>query len=124
MFDVNLVGNNRLNNITDNNLELFFQEVMLCFTIGKSETFGKQNNIDLQKYVYSKRINKNQIISEVKKLITENCIHSLYYKYDIEVEILQGQSGKSDVLYIALIVDTPDKTGITERYMSEFLIGT
>jgi hypothetical protein len=123
MIDINLVGNSRLNNITDNNLELLFQEVMLCFTIGKNETFGKQNNIDLQRYVLSKRINKEQIIADVRKLISENCPHAIYYKYDIEVEILQGQNGRSDILYIAFIVETDDKTGINERYVSEFLIG-
>lgn len=123
MIDINLVGNSRLNNITDNNLELLFQEVMLCFTIGKDETFGKTNNIDLYKYLFSKRVNKNQIISEVNKLISENCPHSVYYKYDTEVEILKGQDNK-DLIYIAFIVETPDKTGINEKYISEYLIGS
>lgn len=119
MIDINLAGSNRLNNITDDRLKLFFQEIVMLFTIEENDTFGYKNTLNLRKYVFSTRINKNQIINSVLTMISQNCPHSIYFKYQVEVEILKGKNGKSDVLYIALIVDTPDG-----EQVAEFLIGT
>ena len=115
--DINLLGNSTETNFFDDNLELFFQEVMMCFNLKLTDFWGHVNFLNLQKYVFSKNVTHAEINKQVHDYILHNCSMSMSYDWSVETSFLKSQQDK-DLLYIRFNVNSNG-----EKYTTQFIIG-
>jgi hypothetical protein len=116
-IDINLLGTNIENNFFEHSLELFFQEISMCFNLKLTDFWGHINFLNLQKYVFSKNISASEVNKRVHEYILHNCSMSMSYDWNIETSFLKSQRA-DDLLYIKFNVNSNG-----ESYTTQFILG-
>ena len=116
-MDINLLGNSLETNFLDDNLELFFQEVMMCFNSNMTDFFGHIDFLNLQKYIFSKGLTTGEVNKYVHDYILHNCSMSMSYDWNVETSFLKSQKD-NDLLYVCFSVDSNG-----EKYSTQFIAG-
>lgn len=106
---------NSLNNIIQDSLALFIQEIELAIKIGPEEIWGQQYSIDLKKYVFNQYITLNQIKNEIDTFINMNCEHAGEFQHDLTVQLINIE-GK-DLLYIVMNIYLTDGQKVTQKFL-------
>lgn len=119
-MDINLYfdQNNPENNVINNPLHLFIQEIELSLKTAPGELWGFRYNLDITKFVFNQYITLNKIEEEVASFITNFCEHSYMFPFTITVELVDIEN--TSILYIkATITDvnSSDKEKITQKFI-------
>jgi hypothetical protein len=122
-IDLYLHGSDQTDYILNEPLELFYQEIELALQTGVEEIWGVKSSLDLGRYVFNKYVTITQIKNEISTYISNNCIHSTYFPYEISVEMLKNTNG-SDLVYIVFNITAVDENGNPQSYKQKFLLGS
>ena len=121
-IDINLHGTNINDNILDDKLSLFFQEIEIALTSAPNEIWGIKDSINLARYIFNKYVTITQIKNEITSYISKHCQHAVYFPYKISVELIKNNNHK-DMVYIVMNVVALDINGKPQDYAQKFLIG-
>lgn len=118
-MDINLYESDNINNnIIEEPLHLFFQEIELAIKIGPGEIWGIKYAVDLQQYLFNQYVNANQIKNELTTFINQECSQALNFNYNINVEFLNIDN--KELIYIETIIYSKDD----KEFIQKFLLGT
>lgn len=115
-MDINLYydENNPENNVIENPLHLFFQEIELAIKTAPQQQFGFRYSIDLQKYVFNKYLSLNNIADEISLFISQNCESASLFQYEITAEVLELE-GNSFLYILAKVYQGDDY--LTQKFV-------
>lgn len=117
-MDLNLyVSDTDINdNVIVNPLHLFFQEIELSVKIYNG-IYGCKYYIDLERFVFNKRINSDVIKNEINAFIAENCNGAKHFPFNTVVQFLKLED--KDIIYIEVTIYDKDND---RNFIQKFVV--
>lgn len=115
-LDINLYydDKNPDNNIIENPLHLFTQEIELALKVAPNELAGFRYNMDLEKYVFNQYLSLKDIQEEIASFISNYCSQAKNFQYEITAELMELDNEK--FLYILAKVKQGSEY-ITQKFL-------
>lgn len=122
-LDIALVydENNPENNIIDQDLILFLQEIELAVKLGPNDIWGINESINLNRYLFNRFVTVTQIRNEMITYIQKHCQHSQNFQFTLSVEMLNIEN--KDLVYITMKIIAPDQNNEDKEFIKKFLLG-
>lgn len=106
------------NNIIEEPVHLFIQELELAMKIAPGELWGFRYSMDLTRYVFNQYITISKIQEEISSFIEKFCEHSTQFPFNVEVEIVEVDG--EEMLYIVMEIEnltSSEKEIITQKFL-------
>ena len=101
-------------NVLCSKIELFLQELEIAIKMGPTDVYGHYHTFNLQSYVFSQFVTEGQIIQALNEHIKNNCFHSIYFDWNIDVKF---ETTQMLVIRFYISGDKP-----SEKFMKTFQI--
>jgi hypothetical protein len=111
--------------VLERDVDLFFQELTLLFQFSSIDIYSYGSELpNLKQYIFSKWISNNRIKADIMKSVSENCYHSSFFQWNLEINLLKDNSNK-DILHLVFSVWVPSPLNreTKSRVERQFLIG-
>lgn len=112
----------KLNNILENSVELFMQELELAVKMLPSDVWGIKDFLNINRYVFSQYITLTQVINDITDYVTYNCQHASEHNWEVNAEFATVEG--RDFLLIMFTIHDVNEKGISEAFKVKFLMGT
>lgn len=115
-MDINLYYDdvNPDNNIIENPLHLFMQEIELAVKTAPNQIWGFRYSLDLQKYVFNQYISLSEIGDEISGFITKYCGSSGLFPFNITAELMELEGNK--FIYIKATIQQGEES-LTQKFL-------
>ena len=115
-MDINLYydDENPDNNVIENPLHLFMQEIELAIKTAPNQIWGFRHTLDLQKYVFNQYISLSDISDEISNFITKYCNSSSLFPFTVSAELMELNSDK--FIYIKTTIQQGEES-LTQKFL-------
>ena len=110
----------RNDNIIDNTVELFMQELELAVKMLPSDVWGIKDFLNINRYVFSQYITLTQVINDISNYVQNNCAHAAEHQWQVNAEFVEVEN--RDFLHILFTIYLNGEK--QEEYKVKFLFGT